>query len=207
MKRWWAGRATRHRATMALGIIAVLAMIGAAVGCASPDDSADKPTTSAEATVAPVLIAPAEKPAPPADTGRMSEREWTLAKSAVLGVNGKVRDYTEKLASRCAVLLQAGAVAEALTCFDEAYAGVEDRVIVSVYQLDTLKADVGKGCAKVLGYAYNVLNEDLFRALRESREALDSMDSLVIAPSPALRLQRNRWDHASGAMLQLCAPA
>jgi hypothetical protein len=206
MKRWWDERAKWHRATMVLGVIAVLATIGAAVGCAANGDSAKKPTTRAEAD-APRATASIEDAAPPADTGRMSEREWRLATSIVSAVNGEVRDYTEKLAGRCALVLQTVEVGEALACFDGAYAGVEDRVIVSVYQLGGLQAEVGKSCAKVLRYAYNVLDRDLFKALQGSKEALDSTDSLVIEPSPALRLQRNRWDHASGAMLQLCAPA
>ena len=115
--------------------------------------------------------------------------------------------YTEELAGRCSVLLQAGEVAKALACFNDAYAGVEDRVVVSVYQLDALRAHAGQQCAKALGYAGNVLNGGLFRALRASREALDALDSLVITPSAAVRLQRHRLDHASAAMRQLCAPA
>ena len=115
--------------------------------------------------------------------------------------------YTEELAGRCSVLLQAVEVAKSLACFNEAYAGVEDRVVVSVYQLDALQPHAGRSCATALRYAGNILNGSLFRALRTSRKALASLDSLVITPSAAVRLQRHRLDHASTAMRQLCAPA
>ncbi len=195
---------------MLLGVIAVAAIIGAAVGCGAGGDSADEPATSSEAapgSTTPVLIAPAEGPAPPPDTGRLSVREWKSATSAIVGVNREVDHYTEELAGRCSVLLQAVEVAQALTCFDDAYAGVEDRVVVSVYQLDVLRSRAGRSCATALSYAGNVLNGSLFRALRTSRESLASLDSLVITPSAAVRLQRNRFDHASTAVRQLCAPA
>jgi hypothetical protein len=191
---------------MIVGVIAVLAVIAAAVGRGAYDDSAEKPTTSAT-TVAPVLITPAERPAPPADTGRLSVREWESANSAIVGVNREVDHYTEELAGRCSVLLQAVDVARALACFNAAYAGVEDRVVVSVYQLDALQPQAGRSCATALRYAGNVLNGSLFRALRASRKALASLNSLVITPSAAVRLQRHRLDHASAAMRQLCAPA
>lgn len=138
----------------------------------------------------------------------MSDGEWDLAKTAVFGVNGEVIDYGNKIASRCAVLLGAQEVSDALSCIDDAYDGVEGRVLVSVDQLDDLKSDVGKKCLKALTYAYNVLNEDLFQALSVSKEALNSLEPVVITPSlSTLRRQRLRWDDASGDMLQLCAPA
>ena len=192
---------------MIVGVIAVLAVIAAAAGCGAGGESAEKPATTVEATTAPVLITPAERPAPPADTGRLSVREWRSAESAIIGVNREVGHYTEELAGRCSVLLQAVEVAKALACFDEAYAGVEDRVVVSVYQLDALQPHAGRNCATALRYAGNILNGSLFRALRESKRALASLDSLVITPSAAVRLQRHRLDHASAAMGQLCAPA
>ena len=78
---------------------------------------------------------------------------------------------------------------------------------MSVDQLDALQPHAGRSCATALRYAGNVLNGSLFRALRTSRQALASLDSLLITPSPAVRLQRHRLDHASAAMRQLCAPA
>ena len=115
--------------------------------------------------------------------------------------------YSEEIAGRCSVLLRAVEVSRALACFNEAYAGVEDRVVVSVSQLDSLQPQAGKSCATALKYAGNVLNGSLFRALRASRKALASLNSLVVTPSAAVRLQRHRLDHASAAMRQLCAPA
>jgi hypothetical protein len=208
MRHWWSDRARWHQATVVLGVIAVAAISGAAVGWVMGGDSANGPATSSEAaTTNPVLITPAERPAPPAGSGRLRVREWESATSAIVGVNREVDHYTEELASRCSELLQAVEVAQALACFDDAYAGVEDRVVASVDQLDALRADAGPRCAKALGYAYTVLNGSLFRALRSSRQALDSVDSPAITPSAALRLQSHRWDHASTAMRQLCAPA
>jgi hypothetical protein len=192
---------------MIVGVIAVVAVIAVAVGRGAYDDSAEKPATTVEATTTPVLIAPAKSPAPPADTGRLSVREWRSAESAIIGVNREVGHYTEELAGRCSVLLRAVEVARALACFNDAYAGVEDRVVVSVYQLDALLPHAGRSCATALRYAGNILNGSLFRALRASRKALVSLDSLVITPSAAVRLQRHRLDHASAAMSQLCAPA
>ena len=191
---------------MVLGVVALLAIVGTAVGCSSAETSGERSATTAEAT-APVPSAPVEQRTPPADGGRMSGREWRVARAAIAGVDREVDDYVGTLQTRCAVLLQGVEVAEALACFDRAYAGVEDRVIVSVYLLGGLRPEVGQNCAKALGYAYNVLDGDLFRALRASKAALDSLDSLDIEPSRELRRQRRRWDHATLAVRQLCAPA
>lgn len=148
-----------------------------------------------------------EPAAAEADTGRMSEGEFSLASSLVEDLDGEISDYREKTSSRCAVLVSALEVAEALECLDDAYSGVEDSFGATAYGLSEMEGDVAKKCLKALRIAGNLADRPFYNAARASKAALDSLEGgLIEVAVKSLDAQQKRWDSASSKMLTLCRP-
>lgn len=215
MREKWAGMKVWKKTVAIVGaFVVVVIIIGAIAGGGGEDDQvAVQPTPDPVETPATEPTPdpdPPPDPAPapePADTGRMSQGEWEEARAAIFDVNGELRDYTEKVAGECGLIVGAGQVAEALDCIDDAYDGVEGSMGLTYSRLDDLRDDVGAQCLRSLTRARNVVDRPLYRAAQASKRALDSLDSgAITATVRNLTRQRAVWADASGDALEFCAP-
>lgn len=183
---------------LAMSLVAALAL--SACGAEAGSDEAASPE--------PAVAAGSAGADSNGDTGRMSEGEFSMASTLVEDLDGEISDYREKTSSRCAVLVSALEVAEALECVDDAYSGVEDSFGATAYGLGELEADVAKKCLKALRIAGNLADRPFYNAARTSKAALDSLDGTAIGGAvKTLDRQQRAWDSASSKMLILCRPA
>jgi hypothetical protein len=199
LKRW-------HKIVLGVAaVFVVLSIIGALAGGGGDEDeqASDEPTREQPSEQG----RPDESDAENADTGRMSQTEWERARDAIFEVNGELRDYREQVGERCALMVQAMQVAEALECIDDAYSGVEDKMALAYSDLEDLQGDVAKKCLRAVEIATNVVNTPLFQAAAASHQDLASLDGdRITAGLEELNTQSRRWGNASGNVLQLCAP-
>lgn len=149
--------------------------------------------------------APASAQSGHADSGRMSQGEFTSFRDAHQGVVDEGLQFSEGL-QKCAVIGSAGELAAFSDCVDESYSGFEDKAGYADFTAQDLLDDTGRTCRAAL-VSYRVVLNDLTRTLGDIHRAgsLLQVDAMA-AEAPEMAREARRYGKFAGNALRACKP-
>lgn len=180
-----------------VGVLVALTALGAIVGDGSDEkDEATKTTQE---------VSDSSKDSETEDTGRMSKGEF----DRYMDDWQAVRDEQQQLAdgsSKCSVLLQAVQLADASECIDDAFDGLDTRLIMLYQELEDVKSDVAKKCLVAVNQMHAAVSDygDAALAARDTGKNLQ-FETFTVALTE-LTNQQTRLQARHGGMLEWCMP-
>lgn len=146
-------------------------------------------------------------PAAEVDTGRLSDGELGHLEIVLGMFDDEAEDFTGGI-QRCATIASAGQLAESVTCWDDAYAGLEDDAGYAYSVLDGLRADTRGRCRRTVARLADAL--DRFTTSMQQMHELGANLSSDIASarevSTRLRADSLRYLMWSSRLYDRCSP-
>jgi hypothetical protein len=192
---------SRGRKILLFTVLGLVALVVIMVALPSGGDEDDTPI----ATEASEPESETSPPAEDADTGRMSDGEFGLFERQVSDIDTELNQYSEQL-PKCAVLIQAQALADASTCISDAYDGLEGDMLGAYASVENLESDVAKGCLKALRL-YKQRLDVFFGYMKTTNTAGANLqfEEFSVLANDSTR-QARRYRQAKGWALDACAP-
>lgn len=139
------------------------------------------------------------------DTGRMSEGEYAQLTDALDQYDSELVEFGDGV-GKCGRIAEAGQLAEASDCIEEAYDGVEGQASLSLDTMDQLRGDVARRCRGALLRARRALNAQFAATATAAKFAEDLEFDVVVANQRTVERRGRAYRRSKVQVRRVCRP-